>query len=108
MLLLAGGLVLMTGCGTIGDLRGQQGTALGTGGVHILGGTRGDLFEIGDRAGWFQQLHSYTRFLALVDLPLSFGLDVVLLPLTVPCQIDSPEGKRPAVERSALGAGGHW
>ena len=72
-------LLALTGCGTLDDLSGGRFPEACFGpspAPHVFGGVRTDVFTAGQARtlGWFHYL----------DVPFSFVLDVVLLPVSIP------------------------
>ena len=90
MKVLAPALLSLTlaGCGTMIDLTAQRPSPLfGPGPVpHVFGGVRVDAV--------LMEGNSLIGLLCVLDLPLSFVLDVALLPVSIPVEcLASPEPK---------------
>ena len=86
-------ILLLVGCSTIASLVGMNH------GPRIYSGVREDV-RIIDRGGIYEHKMPFFVILAVLDFPLSFALDTLLLPLTIPWDLlesDSPivEGKSP-------------
>lgn len=81
--LLAASL-LASGCGTIFDLTGRDPPC--SGGRQIYGGM---LLDID-----YMEAGGLATFFFLLDLPLSFVADTLLLPITIPRELESNERSR--------------
>ncbi len=75
------------GCGSLADLPGCDLADLDGPSPHVFGGVRSDLSILGGRGSCKSPAFVPC---ALIDLPLSAAMDVVLLPVTVPISIWRP------------------
>jgi uncharacterized protein YceK len=86
--LLIPALVGLAGCGSLADLTGGCAVAeLDGPEPHVMGGVRTDAAILRGRGGCKSPAFVPC---ALLDLPLSAAVDVVLLPVTVPVHLFRP------------------